>query len=334
MKNGQSGAVYLSTQSSDSGPRTPDPRLPQRWHCLAVTVPHEAVEAVTNFLVELGSIGVVEGVRDLTQPPAAATEVQGFFPAEVSGSMLRDTFARYLTDLSVLFPSLGHPSPHLVEVTSEAWHERWREHFPPVSLGERFFLLPPWAAVPQNTDRIVIVINPSMAFGTGHHATTQGCLTAIESLHERYGAPERAFDLGTGSGILAIALAQLGSHVWATDTDPVALDEASKNAEANHVRPCIHLSDTPTEKLPLPFPLVVANLFATTLIALAPVLETAVERQGHAILSGIQTDQEADVCAAYPPPAWRLIARQAQDEWVTLVLQRAQKQSAIRNSQS
>jgi ribosomal protein L11 methyltransferase len=278
---------------------------------------------VANFLVELGSTGVVEGTQDLSQPQTLTTEVQGFFPADASGAALCDALKRYLHDLSTLFPGLGQPVPHLAEVSSASWQDGWREHFPPIAVGKRFLLLPPWESIPTDTDRIVIVIEPSMAFGTGHHATTQGCLEAIERLCAKHGVPDRALDLGTGSGILAIALAKLGTPaVWATDLDPIALDEARKNVEANQVTPLIHLSDLPIEHLPAPFPLIVANLFSTTLVALAPVLSAAVEPEGYVILSGMQTDQEADVQVAYPPPTWCLSTRLVRDEWVTLMLQR------------
>jgi ribosomal protein L11 methyltransferase len=281
------------------------------------------VEAVANFLVELGSTGVVEGTRDLSQPQPSTADVQGFFPTEASGLALCEALTRYLTELSVVFPELGQPVPRLTEVTSDAWQDRWREHFPPIEVGQRFLLLPPWETIPTGTDRIVIVINPSMAFGTGHHATTQGCLEAIELLYDRHGAPDRALDLGTGSGILAIALAKLGTQaVWATDSDPVALDEGRKNVTVNQVASVIHLSDLPLERLPPPFPLVVANLFSTTLVFLAPVLSTSVAPRGYAILSGIQCDQESEVLAAYSSSVWHLFNRLARDEWVTLILQR------------
>jgi ribosomal protein L11 methyltransferase len=315
-----------SPDSSLSDPKlqTLDPRHPpRRWYCLSVAVPHEVAEAVANFLMELGSTGVVEGVRDFSRPQAPTTAVQGFFPAEASGPAIRGALAQYLSELSVLFPGLGSPIPRLTKVTGDAWHERWREHFPPIQVGTRFLLLPPWEPFPTSTERIVIIIDPSMAFGTGHHATTQGCLEAIESLCLTHRAPARALDLGTGSGILAIALAKLGTQaVWATDLDLVALDEARKNVAQNRVTPFIHLSDTPLEHLPGPFPLIVANLFAMTLVALAPALGEAVDPEGYAVLSGIQVDQEADVRMAYPSPVWRLSTRLARDEWVTLVLRR------------
>lgn len=300
------------------------PPGPSSWLCLSATVPEEAVEGVANFLVELGALGIVEGIRDLSQPVSALTEVQGYFPGEASGPSLRDALSRYVDELTILFPDLGTMPVQCVAVTNEAWHERWRDHFPPIAVGERFLLLPPWAEVPHDTNRLVIVIDPNMAFGTGHHATTQGCLEAIESLCDHYGVPDRALDIGTGSGILAIALALLGTQVvWATDIDSVALDEAWKNSEKNKVVLCIHLSDLPIERLPVPFPLVVANLFAHTLVTLASTLTTAVEQQGHLILSGIQTDQEAEVQAAYASPHWRLTTRLLRDEWATLVFRRA-----------
>jgi ribosomal protein L11 methyltransferase len=307
----------------DSRPGTLDPRPPQRWHCLSVLVPYEAVEAVANFLVELGSTGVVEGTRDLSQPQSSTAEVQGFFPAESSGPALHSALTRYLIELSVVFPELGQPVPRLTEVSSDAWQDGWREHFPPIEVSKRFLLLPPWEPVPTSADRLAIVIDPSMAFGTGHHATTQGCLEAIELLHDRHSTPNQALDLGTGSGILAIALAKLGIQaVWATDIDPIALDEARKNVTANQVASAVHLSDLPLERLPAPFPLIVANLFSTTLVSLSLALTTSVAPRGYAILSGIQLDQESDILTAYSSPAWRLSDRLVRDEWVTLVLQR------------
>jgi ribosomal protein L11 methyltransferase len=275
--------------------------------------------------VELGAIGVVEGSRDFQQPATSTTDVQGFFSEEVAGEALGEALNRYVHDLAALFPHLGILSPRLTRVTNEAWQDGWREHFPPIAVGERFLLLPPWESPPADTDRTVIVINPSMAFGTGHHATTQGCLEAIELLHEQYGAPDRALDLGTGSGILAIALAKLGARrLWATDIDPIALTEAQKNSEANDVADDIHLSDLPIEHLPRPFALIVANLFSATLVSLAPTLSSALIPKGHLILSGIQLDQEHEVLTAYSAPAWNLVTRFPKEEWITLVLQRGE----------
>ncbi|MGE0680515.1 MAG: 50S ribosomal protein L11 methyltransferase [Candidatus Binatia bacterium] len=305
------------TNSQHPAPNT------QHWHCLSLTVPHEATEVIANFLVELGAIGVVEGSRDFQQPATPTTDVQGFFTGEIEGEALVEALTRYIHDLAGLFPHFETPSPQLTKVTNEAWQDSWREHFPPIAVGKRFLLLPPWESPPADTDRTVIVIDPSMAFGTGHHGTTQGCLAAIELLYEQYGAPDRALDLGTGSGILAIALAKLGARrLWATDIDPIALTEAQKNSEANHVADSIQLSDLPIEHLPHPFALIVANLFSATLVSLASTFVSALTPHGHLILSGIQLDQEHEVLTAYSAPAWKLVTRFPKEEWVTLLLQR------------
>ena len=301
----------------------------EHWHCLSVTIPHEAheaVDAVSNFLLELGSTGIVEGDHDPAKPLPLTTTVLAYFPAEISGPDVYAALEHYLSQLSSLFPSFNTQdqlSAQLSQVSSEAWHEQWRDHFPPIQVGFSFLILPPWETRPARTDRKVIVIDPSMAFGTGHHATTQGCLEAIESLGVSYGPPQRALDVGTGSGILAIALARLGcSEVWAIDTDPIALDETRKNLATNSITSGIHLSGETIESLPGPFPLLVANLFAKTLIDLAPMLVDAVASQGYAILSGIQVEQAAEVEAAFAAPMWQAVSRLDREEWVILVYKR------------
>lgn len=325
--------VQKQISSSDSGlwtldsePTAPSPPIlnPQSWQCLSVSVPYEVTEVVADFLIELGSEGVIESERDLTQPESSITTVQGFFPLTRSHEQLFSALAQYLQRLTGEFPHLGEVKPHLSEITSDTWSHQWRGHFPPLPVGQRFLVLPPWESSTAWPERIALVINPSMAFGTGHHATTQGCLEAIEDLYRQYGPPLRVLDLGTGSGILAIALVKLeAQEVWATDIDPIALEEAQKNAIANQVAQSICLKDVTVELLPLPFTLIVANLFSSTLISLAPTLAAAVAPQGHAILSGIQLDQEADVLAAYTTPLWQLMTRYPKDEWVTLVFQRS-----------
>ena len=217
--------------------------MPSPGAASPISVPHEAAEAVANYLIELGSEGVIEGERDLTKPASPTTTVQGFFPLSCSQAELSVAVRAYLQKLRESFPSLGNPKLSFSEIHSDAWSEQWRGHFPPLPVGRNFLVLPPWELPSIAPARIALMIDPSMAFGTGHHATTQGCLEAIEILCQQDGPPTRALDLGTGSGILAIALAKLGTpEVWATDTDPIALEEAHKNANGKSSATNIHLS--------------------------------------------------------------------------------------------
>ncbi len=268
-------------------------------------------------------MGVVESERDFSQPQPEYAEVQGFFSTDTSKAALLEGVTYHLRELLPLFPNLGQPEIQITEVSSEAWADQWREHFPPLPVGQRLLVLPPWEMPPSDATRIPLVINPSMAFGTGHHATTQGCLEAIEALSSEHGPPSAALDVGTGSGILAIALAKFGTPtVWATDIDPIALDEARLNAEANQIVAVIHLSDTPLDQFSSPVPLLVANLFSITLVSLAPHIARLVQSGGYVILSGILLEQEPDVLATYTLPQWRLVRRYPREEWVTLVCQR------------
>ncbi|MGE0824980.1 MAG: 50S ribosomal protein L11 methyltransferase [Candidatus Binatia bacterium] len=314
-------------QQPSSRPQTPRTQPPaptlQSWLCLSIPVPHEAAETVARVLVELGSIGVIESERDFTEPASSVTTVQGFFPSSSAAEEITAALANALEGIEEAFPGVCKARPQVTEVNSEAWAEQWRGHFPPLRVGYSLRVLPPWESVPNEDSQIVIVINPSMAFGTGHHATTQGCLRAIEDHCRQAGPPERALDIGTGSGILAIALAKFGTPtIWATDIDPIALDEAGKNIVANQVTADIRLSEATPDPLSRPFPFVVANLFSFTLISLASDLARLVTPAGFAVVSGIQLDQESDVLAAYSAPAWQLVTRYPIEEWVTLVLQR------------
>ncbi len=296
----------------------------ERWLRVAVSVPTEAVEAVSYFLVELGSIGIAEGEWKPDTPPPARTLVQGFFPVDLDSGALLASLTTHLWSLATEHPTLATCIPECEVIASDTWQEQWKTHFPPLPVGQRLLILPPWEVRPVQSQREVIEINPSMAFGTGHHATTHTCLEAIEALCARYGPPTQALDLGTGSGVLSIALAKLGvPSVWATDIDPIALEEARKNARVNGVETAVHISATSLNELPAPFQLIVANLFASTLITLCPAITQILTRSGHAILSGIHSDQAETVLETFSAPDWTRVEHRPKDDWTTLVLRRA-----------
>ena len=296
----------------------------ERWLRVAVSVPTEAVEAVSYFLVELGSSGIAEGEWKPDTPPPARTLVQGFFPADRDSGALLASLTNSLRRIATEYPALATCVPECEVIASDIWQEQWKTHFPPLPVGQRLLILPPWEVRPAQSKREVIEINPSMAFGTGHHATTYTCLEALEALCDTYGPPAQALDLGTGSGILAIALARLGvPSVWATDIDPTAREEAQKNALVNGVATAVHISAASLNELPSPFQLVIANLFASTLIAFCPAIAQILTRSGHAILSGIQSGQAEAVLEAFSSPDWTLVEHCSKDDWATLVLRRA-----------
>src|SRR5262245_3297887 len=207
-------------------PRRPAARNTRYWQ-LTVGVPGDLSEGLTNLAWELGALGVVEEER-----PGLGATLRAFFPGTVAAESLEESVRQYLDGVSALgfWPVRD---PQVSPLADENWADAWRVHFTPRSVGQRLLIVPPWDERAAN-GRIVITIEPGRAFGTGHHGTTAGCLEAPEAVVER-ARPARMLDLGTGSGILAIAAARLGvDAVLAVDDDPDAVACAMANAARNH----------------------------------------------------------------------------------------------------
>jgi ribosomal protein L11 methyltransferase len=212
------------------------------------------------------------------------------------------------------------------ELDSDLWEMDWRQHFRPVRAGRSLVVVPPWDRDAHGGRRRV-VIHPGMAFGTGQHATTLGCLEALERLASP--PPARALDVGTGTGVLAIALAKLGVRkVLALDLDPQAITAARGNLRRNGAGSRVRLVCAPLETAaPLAprgrgYPLAVANLYVDALAELAPALALRVAAGGHLVTSGVLRSQQARVRAAFAPPLWHLRSATRRGAWVTSVFQR------------
>jgi ribosomal protein L11 methyltransferase len=206
------------------------------------------------------------------------------------------------------------------------WVARSLEGLRPVRAG-RFLVHGSHDRDKRRPGQIAIEIEAGLAFGTGHHGTTAGCLEMLESVAVRE-RPRNALDLGTGSGVLAIALARLVRvPVLATDIDPVAVEVARDNARLNQVGSGIELRAAPGFHDPAfaaraPFDLIVANILARPLMQLAPQMARFVASGGSLILSGILERQRNAVVAAYVRQRFRHVRTLHREGWVTLHLKR------------
>ncbi len=209
------------------------------------------------------------------------------------------------------------------EVADEDWGERWKAGLAPFTVG-RVHIRPTWTEGAVPAGAVEVVLDPGMAFGTGTHPTTSLCLAALQTLLAAAPGAE-VLDVGTGSGLLAIAAAKLGARrVVGTDIDPVALRVAEENAERNGVE--LELLLAPPGEVEGHFGIAVANILANTLLELAPELAARVAPGGALLLSGLLAGQEDEVRGAYaarglrPDPAldasdreWRLVGLRAPD---------------------
>lgn len=279
--------------------------MPTEWFECTIEVPAEHGDVVANFLIENGAPGLQADDHD------GLVRLTAYFSVEPPV----DALVRFCASIGC---PLVNENIGVRQVPHEDWAENWKLHFQAQAVGARLYVCPPWdCAVPEG--RVAVIIDPGMAFGTGQHATTRGCLLLLERAVEAR-IVTRALDVGTGSGVLAIALAKLGvSDVWAIDTDASACAIAEANAAENGVDIWVR---TDLDDAPGSFNLITANLYANLLEEIAAKLITLLQPGGVLVCSGFLTADEQRVRSAYEARGLRLVARHEEQSWVTLALER------------
>ena len=258
------------------------------------------------------SVPLVEGVADhLVQSVEAARQGVQVRQADVvfwvALEQLEATLAAVRASLRGLADSGWAIQPDCVRSGSmapeEDWRDAWKKYFHTTRLTRQFVVVPSWEEHEPGPDDIVIDLDPGQAFGTGAHASTQLVLEEVQDLVDSgdLSAPEAVFDLGTGSGILAIAAAKLwpGCRVLATDIDPMSIAAARENAKQNHVADAIELSAAELAELPGRFPLIFANIQAHILRALRDGILDHLAPGGSLLVSGILSTQIESLVEQY-----------------------------------
>lgn len=286
---------------------------------LTVPAAAETSDALTNFLWEQGALGVVE-----EEAPGVPPRLRAFFAESMSSTALLAAVAAYRASLRALgFPQAG--DAEIAPLLDEAWASAWQQSFPARLVGRRLQVLPPWldGAAPEPAqgadDRLKVVIEPGRAFGTGHHGTTEGCLVLLEEALAA--APGAAvLDIGTGTGILAIAALRLGAPaVLAIDVDPDAIAATRVNAERNGCRGLtVRLAEPPD--ISEPAPIVLANLLTHAHLALAPHYARLVTAGGQLVLGGMLEDEDDRVSQALAISGFERRSRLALEGWASLRL--------------
>ncbi len=253
-------------------------------YSLTLSTPPDLVEVRSAELWDLGATGVEVRDGEVTPMPGEAP------PQGVA------VLVGWFGDRGEAERAQAELGGSVAETPDQDWGEGWKTGLGPISVG-RVFVRPSWVVAEVPRDAVEVVLDPGMAFGTGAHATTALCLAALSELLAA--APGASvLDVGTGSGLLAIAARKLGAGaVRGNDNDPVAVAVARENAARNGVE--VVLGEEPLAAIPDRFDVVVANILANTLVELAPDVAGHLRPGGVAILSGILAPQEEEVRAAY-----------------------------------
>jgi ribosomal protein L11 methyltransferase len=198
-------------------------------------------------------------------------------------------------------------------IADEDWLESWKAQFTPIGIGP-FFVRPSWSTA--RAMGVEIVLDPGMAFGTGLHPTTRQCLEAVGELDV---AGRTVLDVGTGSGILAVAAAKRGAaRVVAVDTDPLAVRAAAENARRNGVN--VEVREGSAADIDGTFDVVLANLVADVLLMLAGDLRARLAAGGTLVCAGIVQEKEERVVAAFGAVGLYVVARDQREDWVRLTV--------------
>jgi len=224
--------------------------------------------------------------------------------------------------LARLGPQPAEPAVTVDRLPAQDWNEQWAKSVKPVRIG-RIVIRPSWAgpeAVRRQPGEIELILDPKQAFGTGHHATTR---MLIEWLEDSIRGGERLWDLGTGSGILAMAALRLGAaSALAIDNDPVAIDCAREYAAANGFGPELDLRVATLQDLPKaedrPCTLILANLDRNTLLGNLEWFRSPLQRGVRLVLSGLLVEDRGDIAAAFEGIGGVVVAQREREGWLAL----------------
>lgn len=286
------------------------PIVQRQWSVMDVAVTRAAREAVAYALMEAGALGTETNQRE-----DGESTVSAYFDAPPEPELVRTVLAEALRIYEL--PASSVREMKVREVADQDWLGEWKKSWQPAIIGERFIVAPPWSEIADAGGRIVIRIEPGMAFGTGTHETTRLCLAAIE----KYFAGGSFLDVGTGTGILAIAAAKLfpGARVKAVDTDGQAVEIAAENARLNGVAGNIEFRAGAIDETTASADLVCANLTADVITSILPQLIGAT--CGRLVLSGILEVQLETVRARIHECGVSELLEVATDgEWVALIV--------------
>jgi len=306
-----------------------------KWYEITIYTTSEAVEEVSQMLFFLDIQGVsIKDPRDdfyqngeewdwdyidlkASMPQDSRAAVTCYLSRMDSEEELRRTLMEKLRSIPDAGVDDGTLEILIQRVDSVDWEQEWKKYYHGFEVGKELYVVPTWEKAPE-TSRHLIVLDPGGAFGTGTHETTFTCMLALEE----YLTPGmRVYDIGCGSGILAITAAKLGAReVVGIDSSPAACRASEENVALNRVSDRVRiLSGNLTDQLSARADLIVANIIADVIIELAGTLGDYLHEKGIFIASGIIREKEQGVVEALEAQGFTLLERKPKGEWVTLI---------------
>lgn len=275
-------------------------------------------EAAVDFLVGVMGAGVEQSVD--TEGPDI--HLNAFFeeksPDLEARQELQNRVESHLAELATLL-KVKPPRISWGILKDQDWSSNWKEHFKPFVITEGLIIAPTWEEYQAKEDERVIVMDPGMAFGTGHHATTSLSLELISKILTS-DSPKNVLDVGTGTGILGMGAALFGANlVVGIDNDPEAVRAAGENVKLNRLDAVMEVSLTPLQELTETFDLIVANIIHDVLITMVDDMWRLTKERGHLVLSGIlHGEQETNIIRVFEKKGFSFVESAQKEEWAAL----------------
>lgn len=306
-----------------------------QWAEVSVDTSHEATDLVSEILQELGAAGVViedpallneyirsrlwdyTDLKESEETEVVRVKAYWALDEELEGKLQR--FAARLDDLTAHGIDKGAGAVSWKAVADEDWAETWKEFFHTEKIGARTVIKPTWEEYEAKAGEIVVELDPGAAFGTGQHATTSLCIRALEDL-VRPGMT--VFDVGTGSGVLAIVAAKLGAkRVEAVDFDPVAVRVARENVRQNGAEDVVRTERSDLLKsVAGKADLIIANIIADIIVRLFGEVKGSLAAGGTMLLSGIIEDRLPDVVEAAAQHGFAVEKIEQEKGWAAVIV--------------
>lgn len=290
------------------------------WLKISLQAPATLVEPVSDLMAVLSGSGV-----EISPETAEGTRISGFFPCagdRESGPEITRVVQGKMEDLFALY-ELSAPELHSETFDDQDWATSWKRFFTPVEIVPGLVIRPSWEEYQAQEGERVIVMDPGQAFGTGQHASTRMALSLLTRSLTRHPV-DRMLDVGTGTGILAMAAALYDVRlVVAIDNDPEAVRVAEENSIINKVAGAVMVSGTDLMDVKGKFSMITANIVHDVLVAMAPHLQKLLAPKGRVVLAGIlKGEQEKNCIRIYEGLGLQVLESMHEEEWAALLLQR------------